>query len=144
METNTKQPKKHIGRNIRRMREMMGIKQDVVADKTGLSQQKISKIEQSENVDDETLEKMAEALGISREAIENFDEEKAVYIVQNSYDNSAASNFNYNCSFNPIDKWVEAIEEIKKLNEKNTNLYEKLLKSEQEKVALLKEQLGKR
>ena len=63
-----------MGRNIGRMREMLGIKQDVVADKLGLSQQKISKIEQSETVDDDTLEKVAEALGVTKDAIQNFDE----------------------------------------------------------------------
>lgn len=65
MEHKTKQPPKHLGRNIGRMREMLGIKQDVVADKLGLSQQKISKIEQSETVDDDTLEMVATALGVT-------------------------------------------------------------------------------
>ncbi|MCG8323081.1 MAG: helix-turn-helix domain-containing protein [Cytophagales bacterium] len=74
MEHKIKQPSKHMGRNIGRMREMLGIKQDVVADKLGLSQQKISKIEQSETVDDDTLEKVAEALGVTKDAIQNFDE----------------------------------------------------------------------
>ncbi|MCG8311316.1 MAG: helix-turn-helix domain-containing protein [Cytophagales bacterium] len=46
------------------MRVMLGIKQDVVADKLGLSQQKISKIEQSETVDDDILEMVATALGV--------------------------------------------------------------------------------
>ena len=34
-----------MGRKIGRMREMLGIKQDVVADKLGVSQQTVSKIE---------------------------------------------------------------------------------------------------
>jgi len=41
----------------------------------------------------------------------------------------------YNCHFNPIDKWVEAMEENKKL-------YEALLKSEREKIALLEKVLA--
>lgn len=46
-----------MGRDIGRMREMLGIKQDVVADKLGLNQQKISRIEQGETVDDDILER---------------------------------------------------------------------------------------
>ena len=137
METNTKQPKKHIGRNFRRLREIMGVKQEAVAHKMDVTQQTISNLEQKETVNDDELNKMAEALGVTKEAIQNFDEESVVYNIVTNNDQSSASNFNYNCTINPIDKWVEAIEE-------NKRLYEKLLKSEQEKVALLKDQLGKK
>ena len=131
MEHKIKQPSKHTGRNIGRMREMLGIKQDVVADKLGLSQQKISKIEQSETVDDDTLEKVAEALGVSSEAIKNFNEEAIFNIVANTITNNDQSAVvNYYPSFNPIDKWLEAIDKIEKL-------YKELLKSEKEKVAIL-------
>ncbi|MCG8318775.1 MAG: helix-turn-helix transcriptional regulator [Cytophagales bacterium] len=137
METKTRQPKKHIGRNFRRLREIMGVKQEAVAHKMDVTQQTISNLEQKETVNDDELNKMAEALGVTKEAIQNFDEESVVYNIVTNNDQSSASNFNYNCTINPIDKWVEAIEE-------NKRLYEKLLKSEQEKVALLKDQLGKK
>ena len=131
MEHKIKQPSKYTGRNIGRMREMLGIKQDVVAGKLGLSQQKISKIEQSETVDDDTLEKVAEALGVSSEAIKNFNEEAIFNIVANTITNNDQSAVvNYYPSFNPIDKWLEAIDKIEKL-------YKELLKSEKEKVASL-------
>ena len=138
MEHKTKQPSKHLGRNIGRMREMLGIKQDVVADKLGLSQQKISKIEQSETVDDDTLEKVAEALGVSSEAIKNFNEDAIFNIVANTITNNDQSAVvNYYPSFNPIDKWLEAIDKIEKL-------HEELLKSEKEKVAMLQKILDER
>ena len=135
METKTKQPKKHIGRNIRRMREMMGVKQEAIAHKLNTTQQSISNMEQKEKMDDEELGKVAEALGVTKEAIENFSEEAVSYYIQNNHEgaNKEASNIfvqNYHCTFNPIDKWVEAIEENKKL-------YEALLKAEKEKNALL-------
>ena len=136
MEHKTKQPPKHMGRNIGRMREMLGIKQDVVADKLGLSQQKISKIEQSETVDDETLEKMAEALGVTKEAIQSFDEESVVYNIVTT-NNGSINGRNFHCDFNPIDKWVEAIDKIEKL-------HEELLKSEREKVAILQKMLDEK
>ncbi|MCG8320486.1 MAG: helix-turn-helix transcriptional regulator [Cytophagales bacterium] len=143
MEHKTKPQAKHMGRKIGRMREMLGIKQDVVADKLGVSQQTVSKIEQSENVDDSMLGKIADVLGISPEAIKNFNEEATINFIQNNYEGAATTNHgpvngqNYNCTFSPIDKWAEAIEENKKL-------YEELLKSEREKVAMLQKLLEER
>ena len=49
------------------------------------------------------------------EAIKNFDEEKAIYNIQNNYDN-AANNINY--QFNPIDKIVQLYDEKIALCEK--------------------------
>ena len=142
MEHKTKPRPKHIGRKIGRMREVLGIKQEVVADKLGISQQAVSKIEQSENVDDAMLGRVAEVLGVNPEAIKNFDEETVVYNIQNNYEGSSLNlspnhQQNHNCTFNPIDKWIDALEENKKL-------YEELLKSEREKVALLKGLLEER
>ena len=134
-----------MGRKIGRMREMLGIKQDVVADKLGLSQQTVSKIEQSEEIEEAMLEKVANALGVRPEAIKNFDEETVVYNIQHNYEgaNQGASNVNVGtevqnyCTFNPIDKWAEAIEENKKL-------YEALLESERKRIALLEKLLGEK
>ncbi|UEG54883.1 helix-turn-helix domain-containing protein [Mucilaginibacter daejeonensis] len=118
----------HIGRKISRIRELRGMKQDALAAQLGISQQAISKLEQSENVEDETLEKVAKILNVSPEAIKNFSEEAVFNNINTFHDNSSLNDYssllNYQCTFNPIDKIVE--------------LYERLLKSEQEKVELLK------
>lgn len=107
--------------------------------------EKISKIEQSETVDDDTLEKMAKALGVSVEAIKNFSEQAIFNNINTFHDSSSLNDhsalFNYQCTFNPIDKWIESIEENKRLHEENKNLYEELLKSEREKVAMLQQLL---
>ncbi|PWB18320.1 helix-turn-helix transcriptional regulator, partial [Flavobacterium sp. HTF] len=66
---------KHIGRNISRIRELKGMKQEALAIAIGLSQQTISTIEASETVDQERLIEIAKALGVTVEAIENFSEE---------------------------------------------------------------------
>ncbi|MCG8320380.1 MAG: helix-turn-helix domain-containing protein, partial [Cytophagales bacterium] len=104
-----------MGRKIGRMRELLGIRQDAVADKLGISQQTVSKIERSENVDDEMLSKMPKALGINVEAIKSFDEESIVYnIIQNNYEGATNNDGPYyHCTFNPIDKLMEAVEENK-------------------------------
>ncbi|MEH3112562.1 helix-turn-helix domain-containing protein [Pedobacter terrae] len=124
METKEQFKKTHLGRKISRIREIRGIKQDALAMELGLSQQTISKIEQSEDVDDETLDKISKALGVSSDAIKNFSEEAVVNIIANTVNNhdQSASVF-ISPNFNPIDKIVE--------------LYERLLKSEQEKNELL-------
>jgi transcriptional regulator with XRE-family HTH domain len=135
MEVKTKPQSHHLGRKIGRIRELLGVKQDTLAEKLGISQQAISKIEQSEQVEDATLEKIAKALGVSGEAIQNFTEESVINYIQYNQEgsNQGAANVavqNLNCTFNPIDKWMETLEENKKL-------YEALLKSEREKTALL-------
>lgn len=149
MEYKTKQPSKHIGRKIGRMREVLGIKQETVADKLGITQQAVSKIEQSENVEEVMLERVAEALGVNAEAIKNFNEDTVVYNIQNNYEGSSLNlspnqQQNHNCTFNPIDKWVEAMEENRRLQEENKKLYEELLKSEREKVVMLQSLLDKK
>jgi len=128
METPTKPHKMHIGRKISRIREIKGIKQDYLAAELGVSQQSISKIEQSEEVEDSTLEKIAGVLGISVEGIKSFSEEGIVNYFNTFNDHSGTGAFfsstNLHCTFNPIDKLVE--------------LYERLLASEREKLELLK------
>jgi transcriptional regulator with XRE-family HTH domain len=121
----------HIGRNIARIRELRGIKQDALAFDLGISQQTISNMERSEELDDKKLKEVAKALGVSTEALKNFSEEAVFNIIGNTINNhDNASSFNNNCSFNPLDKLMEAYEE-------NRKLYERLLESEKEKVEML-------
>ncbi len=68
----------HIGRKISRVRELKGMKQETLAAAMGVTQQAISKLEQSEEVDDERLGFIAQHLGVSVDAIKNFNEEAAI------------------------------------------------------------------
>lgn len=134
METAHKTNKPHLGRKITRIRELRGMKQDALATELGISQQAVSKLEQSETIEDEVLEKIAKVLGVSAEAIKNYSDEAVINNIQNNYDSAvvhAGPTVNHNCTFNPIDKLMEALEENKKL-------YERLLQSEREKVEILK------
>lgn len=65
---NTTKPK-HIGRNISRIRELRGMKQEALAIAIGVSQQTISNIEGSETIEDTVLEKLSNALNVSPEGI---------------------------------------------------------------------------
>ncbi|SIN67348.1 helix-turn-helix transcriptional regulator [Algoriphagus halophilus] len=129
----------HHGRNIKRFREMMGIKQEALAHELGddWSQKKISLLEQKEEVEDDLLRQVAAILKVPAEAIKSFNEETAINFFNSSF-NGQFSGVNYHTTFNvnPIEKWVEALEENKKL-------YERLLEAEREKVEILKKVLEK-
>lgn len=124
----------HHGRNIKRFREMLGIKQEGLAFELGgeWSQKRVSLLEQKEVVEQEILDQVAQILKVPAEAIKNFSEEAAINIIASTLNDNAGS-INNNCTinFNPVEKWVEALDE-------NRKLYERLLASEQEKVELLK------
>lgn len=131
--------KKHHGHNVKRLREIIGMKQEALAQGLGVNQQRMSAIEQKEELDDELLERISELLKVPKEAIENFDEEKAINIINNSFDNcnspfAQAFAQNSTLNINPIEKWLEALK-------KNEELYDKLLLAEKEKNALLQQLL---
>ncbi|HEU5052803.1 MAG TPA: helix-turn-helix transcriptional regulator [Hanamia sp.] len=124
MTTNEMKEKVHQGRNVKRFREMLGIKQDALAIDLGddWNQQKVSLLEQKETIDDDLLQQISDVLKVPVEAIKNFDEEKAFNIISNTFtsqDSSTLNAINYYPTFNPIDKIVE--------------LYDALVKSEKEK-----------
>ncbi|WP_394772138.1 helix-turn-helix domain-containing protein [Mucilaginibacter sp.] len=113
----------HIGRKIKRIRELRGLKQEVLASELGISQKMVSVLEKSETIGDEKLKQIADVLGVSVEAIKDFNEEMLVFHIQNMHDNATAYQYNFQCNYNPLDKVVE--------------LYERLLQSEREKSALM-------
>jgi len=112
----------HIGTKIRRIRELRGIKQEVLASELGLSQSTVASMERSNTIDEDKLQKVADVLGVSPEAIKNFSEEALVFHIQNMHDQATAYAYNFQCTYNPLDKVVE--------------LYERLLESEREKAKL--------
>lgn len=122
----------HMGRKIERVRILRGMKQETLAASLGISQQAVSKMEASEQVDDERLSKVAEALNVPVDAIKNFNEDAAINVIGNTITNTnhdQSALVAYQPTFNPIDKIVE--------------LYERMLKLEQEKNALLESMIKK-
>ena len=125
----------HQGRNIKRFREMLGLKQEALALELGddWNQKKVSLLEAKEEIEPQLLEQVAKVLKVPREAIENFDEEAALTFIGNTFnnhDNSATVNgyiVNYTPSFNPIDKMVE--------------LYERMLKDKTDMIERLEQML---
>ncbi|WP_158961605.1 helix-turn-helix domain-containing protein [Myroides fluvii] len=120
--------RKHIGRNISRIREIKGMKQTTLAELLGVSQQQVSNIENSETVEETKLESIAKILEVPVEVIKEYSDDKVMNIINSTITDSPI--YNNFCTFNPLDKLVEAYEENKKL-------YERLLEAEKEKTAYL-------
>jgi len=128
MSTETKP--KHIGRNISRIRELRGMKQEALAQAIGTNQQAISGIEGSEEIDEKKLSNIAEALGVTVEAIKSFSEEN-VFNYFNTFNESVSnSNFGHNniCNFNPLDKVIELYERLVQAEKEKNEYLEKLYK----------------
>jgi len=119
----------HIGRKISRIRELRGMKQEALAIELGVSQQTVSNIEKSNSIEEDLLAQVAEILGVTPEAIENFSEEAVFNIINNTFQDSSSNNNNYMCTINPIEKIIE--------------LYERLLEAEKSKVEILENLLKK-
>ncbi|MBD3907105.1 helix-turn-helix domain-containing protein [Chryseobacterium sp. Ch-15] len=120
----------HQGRNVKRFREMLGIKQEALAFDLGddWNQKKISLLEQKEIIEDPLLKKISEVLKIPVEAFQNFDEEQAVNIISNTFNiekDAFIGNSKPTFNINPMD-------EIKKLHEEKIVLYERMLKEKDE------------
>lgn len=128
----------HEGRNVKRFREMLGIKQEALAAALGddWNQKKISLLEAKDKIEAGILDEVAKALKVPVEAIQNFDEENALNVISNTFHEAAFIGSHGTFNINPIEKWMEAMEENKKL-------YERLLQAEREKVALLEKLLNK-
>lgn len=124
----TETTKRHIGKKIGRIRELRGMKQETLADLLGIGQQAVSKMEQSENVEEERLKAVADALGVTPAIIRSFDENLLLSNIQHNSD-TASYNINVKYEFTSIEKVEE--------------LYERLLKSEREKVEMLQVLLDK-
>lgn len=109
-----------VGRNIEKIRGIRGLTQMQLAEALGMTRQALSKIEKSEVVDEEKLEKIAKELGVTADDIKNFDADVAINNIGNHF-HEGSNLINYN--FNPIEKIVE--------------LYERLIQIEREKNEIL-------
>jgi transcriptional regulator with XRE-family HTH domain len=127
---------KHIGRNISRIRELRGMKQEALAVAIGVSQQTISNIEGSATIEEDKLKEIANELGVTPEAIKSFSEEAVINFfntfTENDFSNSQGANFapysSNNCTFNPLDKVVELYERLVQAEKDKVEYLEKLLK----------------
>jgi transcriptional regulator with XRE-family HTH domain len=124
----------HHGRNIKKLRELRGIKQDTLAADLGdtWTQKKVSQLEDKEEIDDDLLQRVAQALDIPVNAIQNLGDDDAVNIISNTFNDNSATGWHNHGSMNidTAEKWLETLK-------KNEELHERLLKSEREKTEVL-------
>lgn len=128
---NTTNTTNHIGRKISRIRELRGMKQEALAIELGVSQQTVSNIEKSAAIEADLLAQVAEILGVTREAIENFSEEAVFNIINNTFQDSSSNNNNYLCTINPLDKIIELYERLLEAEKSKVEYLEKLMKGRQ-------------
>ncbi|WP_293944714.1 MULTISPECIES: helix-turn-helix domain-containing protein [unclassified Sphingobacterium] len=105
----------HEGKNVKRIREIMGLKQDALGQKcvSKLDQRRISEYENMWTIPEPTLQELADALGVTVEFIRAFNEEKAIFNIQNNNtfdvrESSFGLSNQPNITYNNIDK-VEAL-----------------------------------
>ncbi len=120
---------------------MQDMKQEALAQLLGISRQAVSKLEQSEFIDDEKLIPVAKALGLSVEELKSFNEDATINYIQHNYEGSnrdashvAVGVGNIHSNINPLEKYIEMVE-------KNEKLYQQLIQSEREKVEMLQKLL---
>jgi transcriptional regulator with XRE-family HTH domain len=128
--TETMERKVHQGRNVKRFREMLGMKQEALAQELGedWTQKKISLLEAKEEIEPALLEQVAKALKVPGEAIKSFDDDAAINIISSTFNDHAIGYARYySPTFNPIDKVVQLYDE-------KVELYERMLKDKNEMI----------
>lgn len=125
----TSQKYQKIGDNLRKIREIKGIKQESVAKQLGLTTNGYGKIERGEtSLNIKRLEEIAEILGVNALDIMQFDENIIFNI--NTMSNSAPNGTVNNYSLNKEERQFLA-DQIKSLNElveKQNNIIDILMK----------------
>ncbi len=118
---------------------MLGIKQEALAFDLGedWNQKKISLLEQKEIIEDPLLKRISEVLKIPVEAIQNFDEEQAINIISNTFNDEAFIG-NSGGTYN-----VNPLQEIIKLHEEKISLYERMLKEKDEMMDRIEKLINK-
>ncbi len=109
----------HIGHNIKRIREIQGIKQEAFGQlcRNKYSQQRISDFENMVALDEPLLEELATALGVTPEFVQSFKDENVIYNIQHSHtfnDHSTNSSQHSQPTFNNdgSDKLVALLEKF--------------------------------
>lgn len=112
----------HEGRNVKRFREMFGLKQEALAYELGddWTQKKVSLLEAKESIDTPLLERLSEVLKVPVDAFKQFEEEQAINIITNTLPN-------------------HSLDEIKKLHEEKMSLYERMLQEKEEMIIRLEQ-----
>lgn len=131
--------KVHHGHNIRRTRIDKNINQDVLSTKVNMSQPTVSRYENMRIIEEEILERFAKALDVPLEYLETLEEDAPIIVFENNtINNRDNAGANTHIGFTESENGTTAIfNPIDKINE----LYERLLKEKDDKIAYLEKSL---
>lgn len=129
------------GANVRKLRQILGIKQSAFAEKLGIDQSAVSRLESRRVIEEDTLLKIANIFNVSPKIIQELEENPLSVVVENTIFESGSSN-NGTVGYNEkIENTIHPLEKIIELNKQTTELYERMVALEKEKLALLEQLL---
>ena len=141
METeNIKTKNVHQGANVRKLRQLVGMKQTTFGEMLGMNQQSVSRLEQKRVLEEDTLFKVANILHVAPDIIRNLEENPTSIVIENNTFQTGSSkvgvveNQRDNIVNHPVDQLMA-------LNKEQASLYERMLTIEKEKNALLEKLL---
>lgn len=126
----------HQGANVRKLRQLVGMKQTTFGDLMGMNQQAVSRLEQKKVLDEDTLFKVANILHVAPEIIRKLEENPTSIVIENNTFQSGSSNVGV--VENQRDNIVNhPVDQLMVLSKEQASLYERMLTIEKEKNALL-------
>lgn len=139
MKTDTPSNTTHLGRKIERVRCLLGMTQADLGQQLGITKQAVSKMEQSEKINNKRLNQVAEALGVSAKAIKDFNE-KVILDCNNIFLNEKTEKSSIDNV--TIDNVTIHIRNEKKCAMRKTiRLFEELIKIERENFQIATERM---
>lgn len=141
METeNIKTKNVHQGANVRKLRQLVGMKQTTFGEMLGMNQQSVSRLEQKRVLEEDTLFKVANILHVAPDIIRNLEENPTSIVIENNTFQTGSSNVGV--VENQRDNIVNhPVDQLMALNKEQASLYERMLAIEKEKNALLEKLL---
>lgn len=141
METeNIKTKNVHQGANVRKLRQLVGMKQTTFGEMLGMNQQSVSRLEQKRVLEEDTLFKVANILHVAPDIIRNLEENPTSIVIENNTFQTGSSNVGV--VENQRDNIVNhPVDQLMALNKEQASLYERMLTIEKDKNALLEKLL---
>lgn len=134
----------HHGKAIKQLRLDRGWSRRIFADKIGVSEASLIRMEAKEELPDEVLERAAKELGVTIDLIKELEEDKplAFYIQENKFDNNSDMNVGTSNFGSSVDNRTNgAVEEMAKVCEHIRHEYETLFATQKEMMEFYKKEM---
>lgn len=134
----------HHGKAIKRLRLDKGWSRVALADKIGVSEAALNRMEAKEELSEEILERVAKELGVSKELIKELEEDKplAVYIQENNIQDSHSPYSSINNTVDTLDnRSSDSVAEMTKVCDCIRQEYDTLLAAQKEMMEYYKKEI---